>query len=142
MKTFEIKQGDLAIGPGGFATVSGASKVKQDLAQAVREPLSCDRFHPRWGTVLANFVGSMGDDLTQGMIVSEITRIVRNYIASQGEQVRSDLVAGRKPRYGTDELVVDLGDIDLRTETDRLYVRVKVQTAANQTVTLTSVVTL
>ena len=140
MKTFLIQNGDLVVGPGGFTTVSGAAKVKQDLAVAVREPLGCDRFHPRWGSTLHQFVGTVGDELTKALIVSEVTRLVRNYVAVHGDQVSTTALTGARPRYSTEELVSDIASIDMRQEYDRLYLRVKVSLVSGDLVTLSSAV--
>jgi hypothetical protein len=138
MKTFEIRGGDLVLGAGGFASITGAVKVKQDMAVAVREPFGVDRFHPLWGTVMEQFVGSTDTELVEGQIRSEVYRLVRNYVGTQSEQIRADTLAGRKPRYGTDELVSDIKALDIRQEFDRLYLRVTLSTNSGDQVTLTS----
>lgn len=138
MKTFQIKDGDLVVGPGGFTSVTGSTKVRQDLAVAVREPLGCDRFHPRWGSTLAQYVGVFNDELIRGLIISEVYRLVRNYVAVQGDQVRTDSISGRKPRYRTDELVSDIEHVDLRQEFDRLYLRVTLSLTSGEQITLSS----
>jgi hypothetical protein len=138
MKTFLIQNGDLVLGPGGFTTVTGAAKVKQDLAVAVKEPLGTDRFHPRWGSLLGNFVGTVGDPFTRQQVVSEITRIIRNYVAVHGDQLRADITGGRRSRYSTHELVADIDGVDVRQEFDRLYVRVNIRTVGGDQVVLTS----
>ena len=57
MKSFALQNGDLVLGQGGLLTVTGPSKVRQDLSIAMREPVGCDRFHPNWGSVLPNYIG-------------------------------------------------------------------------------------
>lgn len=136
MKSLLVKDGDLALGPGGFTTVEGPSKVHQDLSHSMREPYGSDRFHPRWGTVLGDFVGEMADESTGLLIRSEITRLIQNYMVVQQEQMGRSANSGRRPRFLTNELVADIQSIDIRQMFDRFYVRVRLQTLSDEEVTL------
>jgi len=138
MRSLQILDGDLVIGPGGFVMVDGVDKVKQDLSVAVREPLGCDRFHPGWGSVLAEYVGGLPDEMTQSAIQAEIVRLVRNYAAVQADQQQVSTLSGLPNRYTAQELVVDVDRIDVRQDFDRLHLRVSVRTATGTTVTLTN----
>lgn len=136
MKTFQIINGDLALAPGGFAVVSGAAKVKQDLGVAVREPLGCDRFHPNWGTVLDNCVGDYMNSDVEALVNSEITRLVRNYASIQDDVLAADYGQGVKPRFGAEEIIANLGAVDIQRREDALYIKINVQTMAGETTTL------
>lgn len=136
MKTLEIRNGDLALAPGGYATLTGAAKVKQDLGVAVREPLGCDRFHPNWGTTLSDLTGSAMSGDAESLIQSEITRLVRNYAAIQDDLLAADYGQGVKPRFDIDEIVSDLSSIEIQRREDAVYIRVKVKTMSGSTTTL------
>jgi hypothetical protein len=140
MKTFQIKDGDLVLGPGGFQTLEGPAKVAQDLGIAVREPIGCDRFHEGWGSGLHAFVGGRADDYTQMLIEGEINRLVNNYMMTQAEHVERDDTNSRKPRFATSELIGDIDSIDIVQQYDRFFIRVSLTTVAGDSVTLVQTV--
>lgn len=141
MKTFLLRNGDLDTGPGGFTLITGASKVKQDLSVALREPLGCDRFHTKWGTVLPEIIGEAISDEARLRVHSEVTRLVANYVAVQSDLIVADYSRNRRTRYSADEIVSGIKEIIIRQEMDRLYVKVVVTTSTNQQVPLTTTVT-
>lgn len=141
MKTLVIRNGDLALGPGGFQTITGPQKVKQDLAVAMREPFGCDRFHPRWGSLLFDYVGRPVSLELEALIRGEITRLVQNYAASQGEALMQDRTRSqRRSRFSTNEVVSGVEAIQVRQEYDRYHIRVIVRTMAGEEITLTRTV--
>ena len=136
MKTLLIENGDFVIGPGGFVSVDGPMKVKQDLAVAVREPYGSDRFHPRWGSLLHEYVGMAADDEMDLRVRAEITRLIQNYQFSQGQILERDTMRGRRSRFSTGELVDALQSIEVRQEFDRYHVRVTLRTLGRQEISL------
>lgn len=140
MRAFALQSGDLVLGEGGFAMVTGAEKVKQDLGVAMREPYGCDRFHPRWGSILPRYVGEPIDGQASLLIRSECARLVRNYIQVQGGIIEKDVQAGSRSRMTTDEAIAGVAGIDIRQEQDRYHVRVRLQLFSGGQVTLTGTV--
>jgi hypothetical protein len=141
MEAFQIVNGDLAIGPGGFAMVSGVEKVFQDLSIAIREPFGIDRFHSRWGSQVGDYVGLPANEHAKMLIQSEVTRIVRNYMAAQQGYLQADGVAGQKPRFGTNEIVIDIHDIQIVQTYDAFHVKVILVTQSGDQVTIVRTVT-
>lgn len=119
------------VGAGGYTTIEGAAKVRQDLGIAVREPYGSDRFHPRWGTLLHEYVGTAVGPLSEMRIQAEIARIVQNYIRVQGEALERDVATNRRSRFSKDEVVERVESIAIRQEYDRFRVRVIVRTFSN-----------
>lgn len=140
MKTFTLDGGDLALGQSGYALVEGSLKLRQDLAVALREPFGCDRFHPRWGSLLYDYVGMIAHDEAAILVRGEITRLLQNYIHIQGNIMAADVAAGRKSRFSRGEMIQDLKGIDIAPELDRFKVRVQINTMSNDQVTLTQTV--
>ena len=140
MRTFAIEGGDFVLGEGGFALVTGHEKVKQDLGIAMREPFGCDRFHPRWGSVLVNYVGEPAGEQVSFLVKAEVGRIIRNYIAVQGYLVEEDVKEQRRSRLNTNEVVVGVDGIDVRQEQDRYHVRVRLSLFSGEEVSLTGTV--
>ncbi len=130
MKTLELVNGDFAIGQGGFVMVDGLRKIHQDLSVLVREALGEDRFHPRWGSILQEFVGRSIGLETEADVRNEINRVIQNYMIMQTRQIQVDQTMGRRPRHKPEEVVREVQGIDIQQRTDRLNVRVKVRTAS------------
>ncbi len=140
MKAFAIESGDLVVGPEGFATVSGSTKVQQDLGIAMREPLGCDRFHPRWGTTLTSMVGGVITNQTEMLVRSEVQRLIKNYVAVQGQVVEQDVALAQRSRIATSEVITAVEGIDIRQDFDRVHVRVRLRVFSGETVTLSGTV--
>jgi hypothetical protein len=127
MRSLLLSQGDLVPGPGGFVTISGPDKVRQDLGVAVREPYGIDRFHPEWGTTLERMIGGVVDKATPS-------------IARQQYEMQQDRLAGRTSRYKSGEAIDSVSSVDVVQEFDRIYVRVVLEMASGATNTLTTTV--
>lgn len=141
MKTFALVAGDLVVGQGGFALITGQEKVKQDLGVAMREPFGCDRFHPRWGSVLISYVGEPADVQSEFLIRAEIGRIIRNYIMIQGSVVEEDVSDQRRSRLTTSEVITGVDGIDVRQDQDKYHVRVRLNLFSGDQVSLFGSVT-
>ena len=136
MKTLAIKNGDLAIGANGYATIEGAAKVQQDLGLAVREPLGTDRFHPQWGSLLPRYIGEPINDEMTSLVQAEVTRIVQNYIIQQGQVLRGVVAGRRKPKFEANEVVTDIGEVHIRQTLDRLHTKVVLVTLGSRRITI------
>jgi hypothetical protein len=138
MKTFAIANGDLVIGQGGYATVTGLPKVRQDLSIAMREPLGCDRFHPGWGSALLSYIGRPLSMEISALVEAEVFRLVRNYMAIKANEMQREYLRGSKSNYSSDEIVTNIQDVKVTWSMDRLYVQVSLITAGASSVTLVS----
>lgn len=136
MKQLALRNGDLAIEPDGLAMVRGVDKLRQDLGAMVREALGTDRFHPRFGTVLQEYVGRPPNAETSMLIRGEIQRCVQNYMMIQDEAITRDMADGRQPRFAPEEIVISIGSIQIQQRFDRLNVKVSVATLAGGDVTV------
>ena len=137
MKTLLLENGDLVVGEGGFVMLEGSQKVRQDLSITMKEPFGIDRFHPRWGSLLHEYIGGTVGTETQMFIEGEVARLVQNYMALQQEQVERDLALGSVPRFSTGELVERVESIQIRQKYDSFRVRVTLRTISGQDVVLT-----
>lgn len=140
MQQLAIQNGDLALGPAGFAMVTGESKLRQDLSIALREPYGSDRFHPKWGSTLPTFVGLSTQAGTLSIVRSEVFRVVKNYVNSRLSQMQRDAIDGARPRYSTNEVVQTVDDVLVRQDQDRLVVKVSLTTLAAEQVALVTAV--
>ena len=134
----QIENGDLQIGATGFATVSGAAKVFQDLSIATLEPYGCDRFHPKWGSLLYNHVGDAITPVVSTLVESEVARLINNYVLVQQDAISSRVAQGLASQFSTDEVVSSIESINVTQHQDFLTVAVTVKTVSGQSVALTS----
>ena len=137
MFALKIHNGDIVVDQGLYATVTGINKVHQDLRVAMSEHFGSDRFHPKWGSMLPEYIGRSQDDATTIMIRTEIERVVNNYIMLQRVAINRAISANKRPRFGAGEVVVKLDDLEVKQYYDSYNVRFTVTTMSNDSITLT-----
>lgn len=140
MQTLMMRDGDLSLTSGTFETVTGGDKLHQDLSYALREPIGTDRFHPGWGSALPGFIGGTASPAMGTLVQNEVRRVVRNYAAVQQGKMTADAQARRRSRYGTAEVIKEIGSIQVRAEYDRLHVRCVLSTLSAAEVALVATV--
>jgi hypothetical protein len=141
MFTLQIQNGDLQIGATGFATLDGPQKIYQDLTVSTLEPYGCDRFHPRWGSMLYNYIGDTITTVEEALVEAEISRLVNNYILVQQDNITSEVALGLQSQYASDEVVGSIQSITVTQNQDWLTVDVQIQTVSGEQVNLQSQVT-
>lgn len=138
MYTLQLRNGDFVLGSGGFQTITGASKVVQDLRCALVEPVGNDRFHPGYGSLLQDFIGEPLDEILAFSVQQEVARVVQNYSAVQRDQIEADVLSGLASRYNSADVIANLSDIKSTLVGDRLYVQVALTTLDAQSLVLTT----
>lgn len=141
MKTLALASGDLVVGHGGHALISGSQKIRQDLALALGETLGHDRFHRSWGSTLPAFIGQNIDSSTNAAIRAEAQRVVAQYISVHDDYIQADQVAGGRSRFGTADVVGDVTAISATQNFDTIKVQVSLRTLAGTTITVNRTVT-
>lgn len=141
MKTFALSGGDLVIGPGGLQLVSGAAKIRQDLALALAEEYGTDPYHPEWGSVLPRYVGRPVDSDTRLLVQAEVNRVVQQYMANQQSQLSAAFVNGRATTMTTSDVIRSVDQIDVTVSYDVVRVVVSLTTMSGQTLSLSRTVT-
>lgn len=138
MKTLQVHNGDLVLGAHGYATVAGATKLRQDLGLAVREPYGCDRFHPQWGSLLPSYVGGPVGIETEALVKGEITRIIQNHASQQAALMQDDLWASKASQFLQDEAIDGITRIDVAQYLDRVTVAATVKTMSGAQIVTTA----
>lgn len=126
-----IANGDLILAGNSMAIVWGTDKLKQDLCLWVTERYGIDRFHPKLGSVLPDFIGSMITDSTRSMVQSEILRILQNYQSVQLKGLKQ-----APQRYSYSEILYSIAAIDVAISYDTVSATVKVSNADLQPATI------
>lgn len=136
MDTIAIRNGDFALGDGGFVILSGAAKLIQDLGCALREPIGTDRFHRMYGSTLESLVGQQIGPASAAMIQSEVERVIANYITVQQALLSRDALAGRFPRFNSGEVIKSVDSITVQQSFDAMLVTVVLTTLSQESVAL------
>ena len=136
MRGFQIVDGDMIVGQQGYAEVVGQAKVLQDMVFAAREPYGCDPYHPGWGTLLANYIGTpaqSGIPLAQ----NEVIRLVNNYMTVQ-QAIQAQAVANnQRSPYTNDDFVTGIGTLNVQTSTQSVTIAVSLSVASGSQIAVT-----
>jgi phage baseplate assembly protein W len=141
MKTLALANGDLVVGATGHQTVSGAPKIRQELALALGEDYAMDRFHPDMGSILIEFIGQPITEETETLIRAEVGRVVQQYIAIQDREVLRDHLAQRMSRFDASDVVVGISGITAQVDYDTVRVSATLTTQSGDTVQVSRTVT-
>jgi phage baseplate assembly protein W len=127
--TFSLKvvDGDLALKGSQLDIVHGVDKLKQDISLWLRDPYQSDRFHTGYGSILDSFIGQVIDDRTQGMVQSEVMRVLQNFQALQLRRLSDD-----PQSMAADEVLVSISDIRTVIRYDTVIVTIRFVTGARK----------
>lgn len=139
MKTFALVHGDLSPAPGGYLMYEGAPKINQDLALALREQYGTDIFHPKWGSVLPQFIGLPMTPDIKSQVLTEVSRVISNYITVQNAQISQASVNGSASALTTDDVVQSVSSIQAQQMYDQLIVSVVLQTISRQNININQI---
>lgn len=137
--SFQIVNGDLAYGSGGLNTVTGASKLTQDLTCALLEPVGTDPLHPTFGSTLdggtdpsgahvEGAIGQINNYATGTFIGAEIQRVCRAYQSQQIARNTSDVSVYGKSTLTADEALLAVSGITVQQVVDHVLVGATLQT--------------
>lgn len=140
MKTFALVQGDLSPSGGGYLMYEGPAKINQDVTLALKEEYATDPFHPRWGSVLKRYVGLPMTAELKAKVLTEVNRVINNYITIQNARIVSDNNSSTPSRYSTDDIVQGVTNLSAQQIYDSLIVSLTLQTASRQTLDINQVI--
>lgn len=141
MKTLALRDGDLVVAQTGHAVVSGAAKIRQDLALALGEQLGNDRFHVQWGSILADYIGTPIDDETEFEVRNEVARVLAQYIAIQDQEVYRDYLDGTRSRFATADVVRQVNGVETFVDFDAIRIRITLTTRSGEEAIIARTVT-
>ena len=137
---FKIAAGDIAVrGDGNVQQISGRERIAQELACWLIEPLGTDTIYRRFGSTLADLIGSPVSDEVLADVRAEVYRVVGNYIEYQKRQVSEAMESGAYDFlsvWSPDDIINSFDGIDIEAVADSVQVTVKLTTAAGETVTV------
>lgn len=137
MKALALVNGDLVVGQSGHVTISGASKIRQDLTCALGEHWGTDRFHSDlWGTIVMDFIGLPLSSDQVFRVRSEVARVLQQYVSIQEAEIYQDMVAGRRSRFATADVVREVSSVNVTVQPSKILINLSLVTQANEVVTL------
>lgn len=132
MRTLAVRNGDLVLSGSKFGMVDGIARVQQQLGLAMREEFGNDRFHRQWGSTLPTWIGDVLTAEVPFEVRAEVTRVVRDFILNQNEQIKQRASLGFSAVVRAEELIVEISDVKVQTRQDTVLVKVTLRTASNQ----------
>lgn len=140
MQSLALSGGDLVIGPGGLQTVTGAAKIRQDVALALGETYGADPFEPLWGSVLNEYVGLPVDADTPGLVQAEVNRVLQQYISNQQAQLKAASTRNQTTALTTADIIRSVNSVDVTVLYDTIMVTINLTTMAGQSMTVSRTV--
>lgn len=141
MKTLALSHGDLVIGPGGFQMISGANKIRQDLALALAEEYGNDPYHPQWGSVLPQYIGQSVSAETDLLVQTEVNRVLQQYMANQQAMLNQAATNNQATTMTTADVLQSVDAVTVSAQYDTIQVAIRLTTMAGQTLTVNRTVT-
>lgn len=142
MKTLALVGGDLALGEGGYRTLTGAARLRQDLALALAEPYGSDSYHPEYGSVLSSYIGEPLTPELEMLVRSEVVRVLQQYVDGQQAQIAADALSGSRSRFSHQDVVRQIQSITTDIAYDVLKVTVALKTESGATIRILRTVDL
>jgi phage baseplate assembly protein W len=141
VKTLALSGGDLVLGSGGLQLISGAAKIRQDVALALGEEYGTDPYNAGWGSVLPQYVGETITADTTMLVQAEVNRILQQYMAQQQSMLSQAATNNTTTTLTTSDVVSSVDKIDVTVLYDAVNIVIALTTMAGQTLTLTRTVT-
>ena len=116
-----VIDGDLAQRGSSLAIVYGVDKLRQDLSLWITERRGIDRFHPKMGSILPDFIGSLITDSTKSQIQTEIMRVLQQYQSVQMQSLKS-----APQNYSYSEILYSVNAINVALSFDTIYASIDV----------------
>ena len=144
MYTLKIVNGDFAVkGDGNIAQLTGAQRIRQELACWLLEPLGTDKYYSKFGSAIGDMIGSpiLGEYLNELQV--EVERVVNNYVSYQRNQIqslRSGNVEDAVNSWNDDDVIAAVNSIEVEAIADTVKVTVTLTTAAGQGITVSQIV--
>lgn len=143
IKDLQLAGGDLLPSGSGFATVTGASYIRQRIATALAEPYGSDPYNPAWGSTLPSFLGTPQEADTTTLVSAETARVVQQISAAQQVQVSASAVAGTRSALVAEDVIATVDSVraEVAGRPDTVQVSIALTTLAGQQIQISRTVT-
>jgi hypothetical protein len=135
MQTLALQDRDLVINPGsGFLTYTGSRRLQQDLTLALGEDYGNDRFHPRWGSVLVQFVGQPTTSALRHEVEAEVSRVINNYLSVQQDFIAQDMLNAVNSRFTTADIIAEIVSVKSSLAMDAIEILIELRNLDKNTI--------
>lgn len=124
-----LENGDLHATGSRLDIVQGSAKLAQDVDLWLREDYGINRFHPQYGSILDNFIGSVVSPNTNTEVQSEVLRVLQNY-----QNIQLSRFQANPQKFSASELLDDVSGVTTQVAYDKVVVTVNFTTAAGAAV--------
>lgn len=135
--SLKLRNGDLVAEGASLATVTGESKLFQDLRLALLEPLGFDNLHPNYGSSLEDLLGETDLSYLSLEIENEVSRVVQELQFQQLERAKSDRFVVGQATLDPGEIIVNLTSVTIAQIEDRLEVHATILTGTEEELNIT-----
>lgn len=140
MESLALTGGDLLIGSGGLQTVTGAAKIRQDIALALGESYGTDPYEPGWGSVLPQYIGEQITQDVPNLIQAEVNRILQQYINNQQAQLKAASTNNQTTTLTSSDIIRTVNSVDVAALYDTITVVISLTTMAGQSMVVSRTV--
>lgn len=120
-----IANGDLATTGSLLTMVTGTVKLRQEIDIWLRETYRVDRFHPEYGSVLQNYIGSIITTRLAHDIEVEVNRVLSNL-----QKIHVKRLQANPLKYTPDEILRNVTSVKSKALFDSIYVNVVFESAS------------
>jgi hypothetical protein len=120
-----IVNGDLGLTGSLITSVTGTTKLRQEIDIWLREVYQVDRFHPAYGSVLQNYIGSIITDRLAHDVEVEVNRVLSNLQKLHVKRLQDNPL-----KYTPDEILRNVTSVKSQALFDSIYVNVVFESAS------------
>ena len=120
-----LRDGDLVAQGSQLVIVYGSEKLKQDMTCWLVERYGGNKFHPTYGSVLEDHIGSVITPTTQSKVYNEILRVLDNYQRMQYQAFMAD-----PSIFSISELMYSVDSVDISISLDTVNATISVSNPA------------
>jgi hypothetical protein len=128
-----LQNGDLVQNGSQMGYVYGSNKLLQDLTLWMTERYNCDITNPNYGCYFENYIGGIVNYHTQAMMESEALRVLTNY-----QKVQQIAFTNAPTIFSLSELLLAIGNIDVRISYDTVWVNAMVVNGEQQSISVSA----
>lgn len=126
-----VQDGDLVQQGSALGLVFGVDKLRQDLQLWLTERHGGDRFHPRMGSVLQEFIGGIVNENSRVEVQAEVLRVLQAYQAIQVRKFKND-----PQSLSVSEMLLSIDKITTTVKYDSVNVTIKLRNGKYQETTV------
>lgn len=131
-----VRNGDIQLTGGKIQFSVGFSKLVQDIARWLEEPLGTGYTTPSFGSTLQSMVGGSQNSTAVSAAQNEIQRVLQLYQGQQILNLQKAQSAGQLANWNKNEIINSIDSVSVTADNTSLIANVIVTTLANTNIQL------